>query len=126
MGFLYSLLLSTVFFFGVSTVPYDDVSSAIKRGDSTKLVGYCKDKVLIQVDGKEGAYAKSQAGMVLKNFFTKNPCSDFSFHFKGAPTSEGAFAIGKYKTGSKTYRFTVHFINSGGKDLIERISIEED
>lgn len=126
MSFIYTLLVTTAMYMGITFVPYDDVSGAIKRGDSDKLVTYCKDKVLIQVDGKEGAYAKSQAGMVLKNFFTKHPCSDFSFHFKGSASSEGSFAIGKYKSGGSTYRFTIHFIKSGGKDLIERISIEED
>ena len=126
MGFLFNIVLSSILFIGFAAVPYNDVESAIRSGNSAKIVSHCKDKVLIQVDGKEGAYAKSQAGMVLKNFFSKHPCTSFSFHYKGEATSEGAFAIGKYKTGSKVYRFTIHFIKSGGKDLIERISIDEE
>ena len=105
-------------------VPYTEVEKAFEKNSSAQLVGLSKDKVLINVLGKEGVYSKSQAGLVLKDFFTKNPGSQFDFFFKGKESSEGTFAIGKYVSRSGEFRVTIHFKNISGKYRIESLSIE--
>ena len=81
--------------------------------------------MLINVLGKEGAYSKSQAGLVLKDFFTKNPGDQFNFFFKGKESSEGTFAIGKYISRTGEFRVTIHFKNISGRFRIESLTIEK-
>lgn len=84
-----------------------------------------KTKILINVLGKEGAYSKSQAGLVLKDFFGKNPGDQFEYVFKGKQSNEGTFAIGNYKAKESTFRVTVHFKKVSDDFKIESLKIEK-
>lgn len=122
-----ALIFSVLFLFGGNVpadVPYASVQSAFKSGNADAISGMCKDKCLISILGEEGAYSKSQATQILKNFFTKNPASSFSFIHKGSGSNEGAFGIGTYVSKGSEFRVTVHFKNIGDAFKIESISIE--
>lgn len=122
-----TLLLSILLLLGgnfQSDVPYSSVQSAFKSGNADAVAGTCKDKCLINILGEEGVYSKSQATQVLKNFFTKNPASSFSFIHKGSGSSEGAFGIGNYESRGTEYRVTIHFKKISGAFKIESITIE--
>lgn len=80
----------------------------------------------MNVLGKEGAYSKSQANLVLKDFFTKKPGTSFKFIFKGKETSDGSFAIGNYESKSETFRVTINFKKEGSDYKIESLAIEKD
>lgn len=126
MGLIYSLL--TLFVLSTTStvdVPYAAVEKAFESNNAKGLVALSKDKVLINVLGDEGVYSKSQATLVLKNFFTKNPAKSFSYVHKGKGSSEGSFAIGKYLSGSKEYRVTIHFKKISGTFKIESLAIEK-
>lgn len=105
-------------------VPYSSVQSSFKSGNASAISGMCKDKCLISILDDERVYSQSQATQVLKSFFTKYPASSFSFIHKGSGSSEGAFGIGTYKSGSEEFRVTVHFKKISGTFKIESISIE--
>ena len=75
--------------------------------------------------GKNGVYGKSQATLVLKEFFTQKPSSGFKFTFKGKESNEGSFAIGNYNAKDGEYRVTVHFKKCGDQYLIETLNIEK-
>jgi Domain of unknown function (DUF4783) len=125
MGFIYSIL-TVLFLSGSATdVPYSSVETAFKTGNAKGLVALGKDKILINVLGNEGVYSKSQATLVLKKFFTKNPAKSFSYVHKGKGSSEGSFAIGKYISGSQEFRVTIHFKKVSGAFKIESLAIEK-
>ena len=125
MGLIYSLLVMFMLSPSSGEVPYGSVESAFKSGNSKGLVALGKDKILINVLGDEGVYSKSQATLVLKNFFTKNPARSFSYVHKGKGSSEGSFAIGKYISSGKEYRVTIHFKKINGTFKIESLAIEK-
>lgn len=125
MGLIYSLL--TVFMLSSATVdvPYTAVEKAFESNNAKGLVNLGKDKILINVLGDEGVYSKSQATLVLKNFFTKNPAKSFDYVHKGKGSSEGSFAIGKYMSGGNEFRVTIHFKKISGTFKIESLAIEK-
>ncbi|MCH2223372.1 MAG: DUF4783 domain-containing protein [Crocinitomicaceae bacterium] len=126
MNVLYSLLTSFVFLWNVGTdVPYDAIEKAFRSNNSKEIVEMSKTKVLINVLGKEGAYSKSQAGLVLKGFFGKNPGSEFEYVFKGKQSTEGTFAIGNYKTKDSIFRVTIHFKKVSNDFKVESLKIEK-
>ncbi|MEJ6599087.1 MAG: DUF4783 domain-containing protein [Crocinitomicaceae bacterium] len=125
MGLIYSLVTFVMFSSGTMDVPFKSVESAFKSGNAKDLVSIGKEKILINVDGIEGVYSKSQATLVLKKFFTKYPAKSFSYIHKGKGSSEGSFAIGTYTSGSSEFRVTVHFKKIKGNFKIESLAIEK-
>jgi len=126
MGLLYTLLTSIFLTFQpAQTLPYSKLVSAFEQNNADAIVALSKDKVLINILGTEGAYSKSQAVLVLKDFFTKKPGNSFDFIFKGQESSEGSFSIGTYTSKSEKFRVTIHFKKIGGDFKIESLSIEK-
>jgi len=123
MGFIYTFL--TALFLSLTIppeIPYSTVEAAFVSGDAAKIVSYGKDKILLSVLDKDGAYAQSQATQVLKDFFTKKPASSFKFSFKGA-TADGATTIGTYLSKNESFRVTIKWTKVNSDYKIESISI---
>jgi hypothetical protein len=106
-------------------VPYSSVEKAFSSNNASEIVNLGKEKILMNVLGKEGAYSKSQAGLVLKDFFIKKPCNTFKFIFKSKESADGCFAIGNYESKNETYRVTIHFKKESGNFKIESLAIEK-
>jgi len=127
MNFIYAFFTSLVMLFpNQQGIPYAKIDTAFDQNNAEVIVSQSKEKVLINVLGKEGAYSKSQAILVLKEFFNGKNGSNFAFTFKGTESSSGTFAIGNYTNGTSKYRITLHFKNSGDDFKIESINIEKD
>jgi hypothetical protein len=126
MYLIYSIITSLFLSINISSnVPYSAIEKAFESNNAQEIVVLGKSKILINVIGKEGAYSQSQASLVLKDFFAKNPGKQFSFVFKGKEAADGTFAIGNYVTQSnEKFRVTIYFKNSGGDYKIESLTIE--
>lgn len=127
MSFIYSFL--TVFLLSLnlsSDIPYAELEQAFASGNAQAISSMGKEKMLISILDKEGAYSQSQATQVLKDFFTKKPVSSFKFTFKGKETSDGSFAIGEYTSKQENFRVTVQFKKLNQQFKIERMTIEAD
>lgn len=107
-------------------VPYSKLDVAFDQNNADAIVALSRDKVLINIMGKEGAYSKSQAVLVLKDFFNGKANGNFTFTFKGNESPTGTFAIGSYISGGVKYRVSLHFKNAGDGFKIENITIEKD
>jgi len=126
MGLVYIFLTSIVLSITAqSDIPYSSIEKAFSSNDAGNIVSMGKDKMLINVLGKEGAYSQSQANLVLKDFFTKKPGSTFKFIFKGKESADGSFAIGNYESKSESFRVTIHFKKISGDFKIESLIIEK-
>ena len=126
MSFLYAVLTSIVFAFtGQSEIPYSGVEKAFAAGNAAEVTAMGKDKMMLNVLGKEAVYSQSQATMVLKDFFTKKPVVSFKFIFKGKETPEGSYAIGTYESKGESFRVTIQFKKINSDYKIESLSIEK-
>jgi hypothetical protein len=127
MNSLLSIISSIlIFFITALEVPYNSIQKAMTANDSKAIVQLGKDKVLLNILGKEGAYNHAQAEMVLNEFFTKKPKGAFAFVFKGKESSDGVFAIGKYTYGKESYRTTFHFRAEKSEAKLESLTIEKE
>jgi hypothetical protein len=126
MSFLYAVLTSIVLVFtGQTEIPYVSVEKAFAAGNAAEIIAMGKDKMMLNVLGKESVYSKSQATMVLKDFFTKKPVVSFKFVFKGKEIAEGSYAIGNYESKGESFRVTVQFKKFSSDYKIESLSIEK-
>ena len=98
----------------------DEVISALKSGNAQEIGKYIDDNVAISLPDKSDNYSKSQAVMVLKDFFTNNGVTGFEVQFKGE-NGGGQYCIGNLKTKSGTYRTTVLMKSKDGKQVVKEI-----
>ena len=98
----------------------DEVISALRGGNAQELAKYIDEKVEISLPDKSDSYSKSQAVMVLKDFFNNNGVTGFDVQFKGE-NGGGQYCIGNLKTKSGVYRTTVFMKTKEGKQVIKEI-----
>lgn len=122
--FLISFITSFVLAYSLSTEAFNSVEQAFNREDAAKIISYGKDKVILQIQGKEGVYAQSQATQLLKDFFTKKPVTSFRFTFKGKETDEAPLTTGSYTSKNETFRVTIKWKKMNADLKIEAISID--
>ena len=126
MNSILSILAGVIFMLATSMeVPYTNLEKAMESNDAKAIVNLGKDKILLNILGKEGAYNHSQAEMVLSEFFDKKPKGSFTLVFRGKENTDGVFAIGNYVYSKETYRCTFHFRTEKGATEMESLTIEK-
>lgn len=103
---------------------FNAVEQAFNREDAAKVISYGKEKVIMQIQGKEGVYAQAQATQLLKEFFTRKPVTSFRFTFRGKETDEMPLTTGTYTSKSETFRVTLKWKRINSDLKIESLSIE--
>ena len=126
MNSLITLLTSFIILFSVPTdIPYTSLEKAMESNDAKVIVDLGKDKVLLNILGKEGAYNHPQAELILGEFFDKKPKGTFTFVFKGKETSDGIFAVGTYSVKNESFRTTFHFRTIKSESKLESLTISQ-
>lgn len=107
-----------------SNIP-DEIISAIKSGNAKDLAKYFNQNIELVILNEEDVYSKAQAELIIKDFFSKNPPSDFVILHQGG--KEGArYAIGSLKSSNGNFR--VYFLLKIKTDqpYIQQMRIEKE
>lgn len=84
------------------------VRAAIKTGNSKELSQFFDSMVGLNFDGEKSSYSKSQAEFVLKDFFKKNPPTDFQIIHQGVSKNKSFnYVMGEYKVSGGTFRIYI-------------------
>ncbi len=103
-----------------------DIANAIKNGNSADVAKYFNTTVDLSIPDNEGAYSKTQAELILKDFFTKNPPTSFTVNHNGSSNDNSLYAIGTYTAKSGSYRTYFLLKKSGTDYLIEKLEFESE
>ena len=106
LAFITGLLLILKF---PSDIPYASIQRSMEMNDAKTIVHMGKDKLSLNVQGKESVYPIAQAEMILQGFFTKYPKGSFVFKFKGKESGEDNYTVGSYTAKGENFRSTFHF-----------------
>jgi hypothetical protein len=120
------LVLSILTFFFSSfkvNTGIDEVVAAIRSGNSTLIAKYFDDLVDISMPDKSNTYSKSQAELVLKDFFTNNPVKKFEIIHKGE-NAGSQFCIGTLYTKNGSFRTTIFMKQKGDGQLLQELRFE--
>lgn len=100
------------------------VTQAIKSSNAAELSKYFNSSIDLTIPESEGTYSKVQAEQILKSFFTKFPPVSFSINHKGSSNDGSMYAIGTYK--SKTRSFRTYYLTKpiNGQHLIHQLKFE--
>lgn len=101
----------------------DDVVSALRSGNASELAKYIDDNVEISLPSKSDMYSRSQAVMILKDFFANNGVRNFELKHKG-DNGGNQFCIGTLQTKSGAFRTTVFMVSKNGRQLVREIRFQ--
>jgi hypothetical protein len=101
----------------------DVVVTAIRSGNVTQLSPFFDVRVDITLPDKSDTYSKTQAEMVIGDFFNNNGVQNFKITQQGE--SAGTFyCAGILQTRSGNYRTTLFFKQKGDKHFLQEIRFQ--
>ncbi len=112
--------------FLVSFTPFysiDDVVTAMRSGNATQLSKYFDSRVDISLPGKSDNYSKSQAEMILKDFFSSNEVKSFQVKHKGEQNGS-QFCIGLLQTRTGNYRTKFFMKQKGDHQVVQELGFD--
>ncbi|MEP6583019.1 MAG: DUF4783 domain-containing protein [Ginsengibacter sp.] len=122
-----NLLLSALVFLSFSflmSVSFTEIINAIKTGNATEVSKFFDNSVEITLPGKSNSYSKSQAELVLRDFFSKNPTKNFQvIHRSDNAGSE--YCIGNLETTNGIYRTTIYLRQKGERQVVQELRFEK-
>ena len=117
------LLLGTMH--GFSTEIPGEIISAFKSGNAAQLAKYFNQTIELTLFDKEEIYSRTQAEIILRDFFSDNPPSQFQIiHQGGKETSR--YAIGSLVSGTNKYRITFLLKTVNAQVFIHQLRIEHE
>lgn len=101
----------------------EEVVSAMRSGDANQLSKYFDDRVDIQLPTKSENYSRTQAEMILRDFFSSNSVKSFQVKHKGE--NNGAqFCIGLLQTKNGNYRTKLYMKQKGDRQVLQEIGFQ--
>ncbi len=120
-----ALIVSSLFLVAFNQVlSIDDVISAMRTGNATRLSEYFDARIDVTLPGKSDNYSKSQAEMILKDFFSTNKVRSFEVKHRGENKDGSLFCVGTLVTQSGTYRTKFFMKQKGKEQLLQEIGFE--
>lgn len=101
----------------------DEVVVAIRSGNVGQLSRYFDNRVDISLPDKSDTYSKSQAEMIMRDFFTTNAVTNFQIKHKGE-NGGSQFCIGVLQTRNGDYRTTLFMKQKGDKQLLQELRFQ--
>ncbi len=102
----------------------NEVIIALKSGNAAQLAKYFDNNVEISMPEKSNNYSKSQAELVIQDFFTLNAVKGFDVLHKGG-NAGAEFCIGTLLTKNGQFRTTIYLKQKGNSQVIQEISFEK-
>jgi len=85
----------------------EDISNYIKYGKANELVKFFPEKVSIKVLSQEDFLSKSQAQVLLEDFFSKHKVKNYKSAHSTIVNGDQQFMTGSLETASGNYRISI-------------------
>ena len=106
------------------TISFTEIINALKSGNSNEVSKYFDSPIELTLSESTKSYSKNQAQLVLRQFFSSNPVTDF----KVIHESENAgsqYCIGNLTTTNGVFRTTIYMKQKGSKQLVQEMRFEK-
>ena len=113
------LIISSSF----TSLSFSQIINAIKTGKSDEVAKYLDSTVEITLPNKSNSYSKSQAELVLHEFFTNNPVKNFEVVHQ-SENGNSQYCIGNLSTSNGVFRTTIFVKQKGQKQLVQELRFE--
>jgi hypothetical protein len=123
------VLISILFlsFADPNTQDNPEIINAIKSGNAKELAKHFNSSIDLIIPGNEGTYSKTQAELMVGNFFRANPPKSFVVRQEGTSSDSSKYTIGQYSS-SNNKSFRTYFLTKrmGSAQLIQLLQFEEN
>lgn len=112
--------------FLVSFTPFytiDDVVTAMRKGSASELSKYFDTRIDITVPGKSDNYSKSQAELIIKDFFASNEVKGFQIKNQGKQNGV-EFCVGMLQTRNGKYLTKFYMKKKGDAQVVQELGFE--
>jgi hypothetical protein len=120
--FAYALIAILLSSFNSSSV--QDVVNALKTGNAALVSKYFDNTIDITLSDKSNSYSRSQAELVLKDFFNSNEVKSFNVIHTG-DNAGSQYCIGTLQTKNGTFRTTIYMKQKGAKQVLQELKFEK-
>lgn len=107
---------------------FNGAKAALKTGNARELAKYFNTNIELIIESENvemDKVSQTQAELILRTFFQKNPAKDFAYVHQGASPEGSKYSTGTFQSGSKSYLVYIVVKQFGGKYLIDRIDFRE-
>ena len=106
---------------------YDEVSAAIRSGNSKDIARFFNANVDLAILTQEDVYSKVQAELILKDFFVKNSPKTFTIIHRGTSKEGAMYSIGTLTT-AQGLSFRVYFFikQTNEKYYLQELRFEKE
>lgn len=104
----------------------DDINNVFKNGDIKTLSSYFSNTVELSIMDQDDIYSASQAGLILKDFFSKNPSNGTKIIHKVVSNASYKFGVIQYNSNKGVYRISFELKGNGSEIKLTQIRIEEN
>lgn len=101
----------------------DEMVAAMKTGNTVIISKFFDNTVEITLPDKGGSYSKSQAEIILKDFFANNPVKSFEVIHKGQ-NAGSQYCIGTLVTRNGSFRTTIYMKQKGELQVLQELRFE--
>lgn len=105
----------------------EDIVNGIRSDRVSDIAKYFDNIVPITINNVQNTYSRTQAEMVLKDFFNKNTPKDLIIMNSGSPNNTSKFAIGDLTTSNGKY--SIYFLlkqKDNSEYLLQEIRINKE
>lgn len=104
----------------------ETIKYSMKNGNAENIAVYFDNTVDLTYDNTQSNYSRTQAEMILKDFYLKHPPKNFSVDYTGnSPNNDAQYMIATLQTSTGKYRIYMYFKNKEGKKVIKEIKISK-
>ncbi len=130
--FFWTVVVSVFAFTYAKPQAQDDVFNgakvALKSGNARELAKYFNNNIELIIESENvemDKVSQTQAELILRTFFQKNPAKDFVYVHQGASPEGSKYSTGTFQSGSKSYLVYIVVKQFNGKYLIDRLDFRE-
>ena len=123
---LFTILISVSILATAKGQALEDVVNGMRSGNVAAMSRYFDNFVTITIGFNQSAYSKTQAEMVLKDFFNKNNVKELNVMQNGtSPNNNGKYFIGTLNTSGGSYQVYVLLKAKEGNYVLQEIRFEK-
>jgi Domain of unknown function (DUF4783) len=123
----YLLSLAFILFSFKASQPstIDEVINAVKSGNAAQLARHFDNVVEVSLPDKGDTYSRSQAEMILRDFFNTYAVQSFKLIHQG-DNAGSKYCIGRLDTRNGSFRINIFLKQKGDKQVLQKITVESN
>ena len=104
----------------------EKIALAIRAGNAKELSKYFSKNIDLNIPGSEGVFSKTQAELIMKDFFSKYKTLEFNTLHQGSSKDGAKYTIGNLKTDKGSFRLYFYMKKTADVYYIHEFSLSEE